>query len=151
VDIQAPIPGCWLHVPLAATFIGHESDKPPSPMRSNNEGESNSDLNISTTGANISGGETTIDVASEEVSCNLPIKQLVNLCIPEVTPGDAGSERWIQLVFTWAGKTFTLDIAESDRVFDLKAALQSLTDVPPERQKILGLVKGKLPPDQERV
>jgi ubiquitin-like domain-containing CTD phosphatase 1 len=54
-------------------------------------------------------------------------------------------------MFTWAGKTFTLDIAESDRVFDLKAALQSLTDVPPERQKILGLVKGKLPPDQGRV
>jgi ubiquitin-like domain-containing CTD phosphatase 1 len=54
-------------------------------------------------------------------------------------------------MFTWAGKPFTLDIAESDRVFDLKAALQSLTDVPPERQKILGLVKGKLPPDQERV
>jgi hypothetical protein len=54
-------------------------------------------------------------------------------------------------MFTWAGKPFTLDIAESDRVFDLKAALQSLTNVPPERQKILGLVKGKLPPDQERV
>lgn len=27
----------------------------------------------------------------------------------------------------------------------------SLTKVPPERQKILGLVKGKLPPDQERM
>lgn len=37
------------------------------------------------------------------------------------------------------------------RVFDLKAALFSLTNVPPERQKILGLVKGKLPPDEERV
>lgn len=36
-------------------------------------------------------------------------------------------------------------------VFDLKAMLQSLTDVPPERQKILGLVKGKLPPDEERL
>ena len=37
------------------------------------------------------------------------------------------------------------------RVFDLKAALFSLTNVPPERQKILGLVKGKLPPDEECV
>lgn len=62
-----------------------------------------------------------------------------------------GTEKWIHLTFTWAGKAFTLDIAESDRVDDLKAMLQSLTDVPPERQKILGLVKGKLPPDQERV
>jgi ubiquitin-like domain-containing CTD phosphatase 1 len=33
-------------------------------------------------------------------------------------------------------------------VFDLKAALDKLTMVPPERQKIIGLVKGKLPPDQ---
>ncbi|OSX65602.1 hypothetical protein POSPLADRAFT_1073590 [Postia placenta MAD-698-R-SB12] len=61
------------------------------------------------------------------------------------------AERWIHLQFTWSGKQFKLDIAESDRVFDLKAMLQSLTDVPPERQKILGLVKGKLPPDEERL
>lgn len=64
-----------------------------------------------------------------------------------------------------------MDIAESDRsvsprpsylrrgryryfdcrVFDLKATLMSLTDVPPERQKILGLVKGKLPDDEGRM
>ncbi|KII88126.1 hypothetical protein PLICRDRAFT_612640 [Plicaturopsis crispa FD-325 SS-3] len=71
----------------------------------------------------------------------------------EIVPATnaAESERWIHLQFTWSGKPFALDVAESDRVFDLKALLQSLTDVPPERQKILGLVKGKLPPDQERV
>ncbi|KAJ6525503.1 HAD subfamily IIID h [Mycena vulgaris] len=61
-------------------------------------------------------------------------------------------ERWIDLQFTWAGKAFTLSIAESDRVFDFKATLQNLTKVPPERQKILGLTKGnKLPPDQGRI
>ncbi|KAJ7685584.1 HAD-like domain-containing protein [Mycena polygramma] len=61
-------------------------------------------------------------------------------------------ERWIDLQFTWAGKPFTLSIAESDRVFDFRAALHGLTRVPPERQKILGLTKGnKLPPDQERI
>ncbi|KAH7923553.1 HAD subfamily IIID h [Leucogyrophana mollusca] len=60
-------------------------------------------------------------------------------------------ERWIHLTFTWAGKHFNLELAESDRVYDLKASLMSLTNVPPERQKILGLVKGKLPPDQERI
>lgn len=38
-----------------------------------------------------------------------------------------------------------------NRVFDLKVALRELTTVPEERQKILGLVKGKLPPDQERM
>jgi hypothetical protein len=39
----------------------------------------------------------------------------------------------------------------SQRIFDLKAALFSMTDVPPERQKILGLVKGKLPPEDGRM
>jgi ubiquitin-like domain-containing CTD phosphatase 1 len=34
-----------------------------------------------------------------------------------------------------------------DTVQDLKAILFSMTDVPPERQKILGLVRGKLPDD----
>jgi ubiquitin-like domain-containing CTD phosphatase 1 len=88
----------------------------------------------------------------------------------ESTDEPADSERWINLLFSWSGKPFALDIAESDRydvwvaaidicglliapfrVFDLKAALFSLTNVPPERQKILGLVKGKLPPDEVRV
>ncbi|KAG6833656.1 hypothetical protein H0H87_002852 [Tephrocybe sp. NHM501043] len=60
-------------------------------------------------------------------------------------------ERWLKLQFTWSAKPFQLDIADSDRVFDLKTAIQNLTRVPPERQKILGLVKGKLPPDQGRI
>ena len=37
------------------------------------------------------------------------------------------------------------------RVFDLKGTLMSMADVPPERQKILGLVKGKLPDDNARM
>ncbi|KAF8163430.1 HAD-like domain-containing protein [Crassisporium funariophilum] len=61
------------------------------------------------------------------------------------------AEHWTELQFTWAGKIFKLDIADSDRVFDLKAALHGLTKVPSDRQKILGLVKGKLPPDQSRI
>jgi ubiquitin-like domain-containing CTD phosphatase 1 len=77
-------------------------------------------------------------------------------------------EKWISLSFTWSGISFTLEIAHSDRldglqrdvgrnaygsqrIFDLKAALFSMTDVPPERQKILGLVKGKLPPEDGRM
>ncbi|KAJ7681773.1 hypothetical protein B0H17DRAFT_1205584 [Mycena rosella] len=65
---------------------------------------------------------------------------------------DGTPERWIDLQFTWAGKPFTLSIAESDRVFDFRATLHKLTKVPPERQKILGLTKGnKLPPDQGRI
>lgn len=77
-------------------------------------------------------------------------------------------ERWVNLDFTWSGKGFQLAVPESDRcfelilssnvaftrcgrVFDLKNMIHALTRVPPERQKILGLVKGKLPADQERM
>ena len=35
----------------------------------------------------------------------------------QVTPGERPEEKekWIHLAFTWSGKSFTLDIAESDR------------------------------------
>lgn len=36
----------------------------------------------------------------------------------------------------------------NDSVLDLKDKLNALTSVPPDRQKILGLVKGKLPTDE---
>ncbi|KAL1709633.1 HAD-like domain-containing protein [Schizophyllum commune] len=52
----------------------------------------------------------------------------------------------ISLPFTWSGKPFAVEVAENDRVIDLQYALQKLTRVPPARQKLLGLVKGKLPP-----
>ncbi|KAI0811003.1 HAD IIID h [Irpex lacteus] len=68
-----------------------------------------------------------------------------------VIAGDEIEEQYTQLSFTWSGKAYQLDIAGSDRVFDLKVALYSLTNVPPERQKILGLVKGKLPSDEVAV
>ncbi|KAF9052822.1 HAD IIID h [Panaeolus papilionaceus] len=60
-------------------------------------------------------------------------------------------ERWIQLQMAWNGKAFKVSIAESDRVYDLKSTLHDLTRVPCERQKIIGLVKGKLPADQIRI
>lgn len=64
---------------------------------------------------------------------------------------DQPEEKWISLRFVHSGKEYTVDLADSDRVFDLKAALDKLTTVPPERQKIIGLVKGKLPPDQATI
>ncbi|KAI5119947.1 hypothetical protein M0805_002136 [Coniferiporia weirii] len=79
-------------------------------------------------------------------------KDVIRDAQPEVGAADSGPpEAWIKLKFTWGGKMFELDIAEFDRVDDLKSLLFSMTDVPPERQKILGLVKGKLPPDDETI
>ncbi|KIY43901.1 hypothetical protein FISHEDRAFT_62128 [Fistulina hepatica ATCC 64428] len=75
----------------------------------------------------------------------------VDAHIPDGQVAKVSEERWFTFNFTWSGQPFSLGIAESDRVFDLKTALHSLTNVPPERQKILGLVKGKLPPDDVRI
>ena len=73
--------------------------------------------------------------------------------------GQDVSTRWISLdrigelcetLPSWNGRPYWNRLWLS-RVYDLKTSLMSLTKVPPERQKILGLVKGKLPPDQERM
>ncbi|KAL5636496.1 hypothetical protein ACGC1H_000452 [Rhizoctonia solani] len=58
---------------------------------------------------------------------------------------------YISLKFTWNSKEHTVSVAESDCVLDLKDKLFGLTRVPNERQKILGLVKGKLPDDSVRI
>ncbi|POY71456.1 hypothetical protein BMF94_5769 [Rhodotorula taiwanensis] len=55
------------------------------------------------------------------------------------------------LVLNWRGSKQQVTVVESDTIGDLKAVLFSLTNVPPERQKIVGLAKGKLPGDHEEV
>jgi ubiquitin-like domain-containing CTD phosphatase 1 len=77
------------------------------------------------------------------------------------------------LVMKWRGTNYEISIAESDTVVstrslfnpesslnkpisqlnqgDLKAILFSLTGVPPDRMKLVGLIKGKLPGDNEEV
>ncbi|KZV65424.1 HAD subfamily IIID h [Peniophora sp. CONT] len=70
---------------------------------------------------------------------------------PETLSDVDAEEIWVHLLYSWQGKAFELHVAESDRVYDLKVMLFSQTNVPPERQKILGLVKGKLPPEDARI
>ncbi|KAG7558286.1 hypothetical protein FFLO_02756 [Filobasidium floriforme] len=62
--------------------------------------------------------------------------------------GETIEDEAFVLNFTWAGKPFQLELRGTDRVYDLKSAVQSETAVPPERQKYIGLVKGKLPGDE---
>ncbi|BGP12797.1 hypothetical protein JCM10213_008058 [Rhodosporidiobolus nylandii] len=64
---------------------------------------------------------------------------------------DLPEERRYELAMTWRGVKHTVAVVESDTVGDLKQMLWSLTSVPPERQKIVGLVKGKLPGDEQEV
>jgi hypothetical protein len=49
----------------------------------------------------------------------------------------------LHLSFRWNGKLFDLQIDQADLVLDLKSAIFSLTNIPPERQKVLGLIAKK--------
>jgi len=69
----------------------------------------------------------------------------------EVEVHEGTNEVWFHLKVSHAGKDYSIQVAASDRVFDLKDALFKATKVPPERQKILGLTKGKLPADETRL
>ncbi|KAH8917436.1 ubiquitin family proteint [Atractiella rhizophila] len=57
-------------------------------------------------------------------------------------------EEFYELPISWKGTKFTASVCSTDTVGDLKAIIFSLTNVPIERQKILGLVKGALPSDE---
>ncbi|GAA95573.1 uncharacterized protein L969DRAFT_101676 [Mixia osmundae IAM 14324] len=61
---------------------------------------------------------------------------------------DAGDDNVYRLKMTHAGTRYELSVCETDTIYDLKLFCYSLTNVPPERQKIIGLVKGKLPSDE---
>ncbi|GAA5834106.1 hypothetical protein JCM9279_004216 [Rhodotorula babjevae] len=66
-------------------------------------------------------------------------------------PTDLPAELSFDLVFSWRGQKQAITVQELDTVGDLKMLLWSLTSVPPDRQKIVGLVKGKLPGDEQEV
>ncbi|KAF9482815.1 HAD-superfamily subfamily IIID h [Pholiota conissans] len=70
---------------------------------------------------------------------------------PSINSSEEPVEKWSELQFSWAGKTYKISVPDSDRLYDFKAALRTVTKVPNDRQKILGLVKGKLPSDDTRI
>ncbi|KAM0756613.1 HAD-superfamily subfamily IIID h [Meredithblackwellia eburnea MCA 4105] len=69
-------------------------------------------------------------------------KSQLDVLPPEVVYG---------LIMSWKGTKFDINVVESDTVGDLKTLVWSMTSVPPDRQKILGLVKGRLPADEIEV
>ncbi|CAH7689277.1 HAD-like domain-containing protein [Phakopsora pachyrhizi] len=58
------------------------------------------------------------------------------------------SVRSKELIFNWKDSTIIVPIDSIETIGELKVMIYSLTAVPPERQKILGLVAGKLPTDE---
>jgi ubiquitin-like domain-containing CTD phosphatase 1 len=57
----------------------------------------------------------------------------------------------IHLICSWNGKKYPLEINNDDSIVDLKKFLFEITNVAPERQKLIGLVKGKLPADTTKL
>ncbi|PWN45262.1 hypothetical protein IE81DRAFT_320445 [Ceraceosorus guamensis] len=68
--------------------------------------------------------------------------------VPMSEAGTVDEQKWMSFSVRH-GKTFhNVRLAEDDSVLELKMMIFSLTDVPPERQKLLGLTRGKLPIDE---
>ncbi|RUP38016.1 hypothetical protein BC936DRAFT_138427 [Jimgerdemannia flammicorona] len=53
----------------------------------------------------------------------------------------------LSFVATWNNTKYPIHVADHETVATLKETLATLTNVPPNRQKLLGFVKGKLPDD----
>ncbi|CAK9784221.1 unnamed protein product [Cutaneotrichosporon oleaginosum] len=58
-------------------------------------------------------------------------------------------EEKLLLLMKWAGKSFELVASSSDLVYDLRAQIEALTEVPADAQKIMGLTKAKLSSDAD--
>jgi ubiquitin-like domain-containing CTD phosphatase 1 len=66
------------------------------------------------------------------------------------------AEEWWDLKMSWSGKVYDLKVGGNDmyvehipelivsRVYDFRAAIETLTSVPAVRQKLIGLIRGKL-------
>mmetsp|Transcript_2142 Transcript_2142/g.6536 ORF Transcript_2142/g.6536 Transcript_2142/m.6536 type:complete len:367 (+) Transcript_2142:102-1202(+) len=65
---------------------------------------------------------------------------------PAPAPAAAADEE-MEFRTNFQGKPLVLRVRASGCVADLKAAIQDETAVPAKRQKLIGLVKGQLPPD----
>jgi ubiquitin-like domain-containing CTD phosphatase 1 len=101
------------------------------------------------------GSESEQDVS--EINGNTsPIIQAIPLPLDELEV----EEEWWDLKMSWSGKVYDLKVGGNDmsagfqlrrpklideiRVYDFRAIIQILTSVPPIRQKLIGLSKGKL-------
>lgn len=67
---------------------------------------------------------------------------------PATVTSDLPPEVVYSLAMKWRSTRYEIDVAESDTVGDLKQVLWSMTSVPPDRQKLIGLTKGTLAADE---
>lgn len=82
------------------------------------------------------------------------IEPTLDLVESATSPSQSESESrddFLSFSVKYSKSILSLRLSIEDSVSDLKAVLFSLTDVPPARQKIMGLAKGKLPLDETTI
>lgn len=80
--------------------------------------------------------------------------EVVAIPLPIVDDGGQ-DERWFKYKMSWSGKVYDIEVGANDlyvyenegadgRVYDFRTTISNLTNVPPERQKVVGLLRGSL-------
>jgi len=80
--------------------------------------------------------------------------EVVAIPLPMVDDGGQ-DERWFKYKMSWSGKVYDIEVGANDlyvynvvgadeRVYDFRTTISNLTNVPPERQKVVGLLRGSL-------
>ncbi|KAK4057984.1 hypothetical protein OIO90_000723 [Microbotryomycetes sp. JL221] len=88
-----------------------------------------------------------VPVANDASQSAVPVRDGASALSPLPLP----DEVVYTLMCSWRGEQLPVQVVETDCLGDVKATLWSLTSVAPERQKLVGLVKGKLPGDEVEV
>ncbi|OWZ65226.1 HAD hydrolase, family IIID [Cryptococcus neoformans] len=67
--------------------------------------------------------------------------------VSTVPLAEEADEEWWDLKMQWGGKVYDIHVGGNDMVYDFREKIASLTSIPPDAQKLIGLsptVKGKL-------
>ncbi|PWY98739.1 HAD-superfamily subfamily IIID h [Testicularia cyperi] len=109
------------------------------------------DAQPATNGASTSSGpqfEASASSSSPSSSSSSSGLSLATFELKRDVVAESSSQSFIGFSIKYSGSILSLRLSEDDSVADLKAILFSMTDVPPESQKLLGMVKGRQPADE---
>lgn len=85
---------------------------------------------------------------SSEINCDAHPDPSTHVDQVDISIDDEDSpSNVLELTFSWKDSTFQVALDGMVTIKDLKVVIYSVTAVPPERQKILGLVVGQIPAD----
>ncbi|KAL7413364.1 HAD-like domain-containing protein [Mrakia frigida] len=94
-----------------------------------------------------SSSSTAVDAPPPQLPSSAPLPHVSDPDLVEA----GGGEKVVELKMSWSGKTFNLSVPDQDRVYDLKILIWSLTSVPIDRVKLIGLTSSRNPPEENAV